>query len=98
MIKFICSKCGKTLEVDDDYFNNSDKFTQELDAEEFHTFYFPERVGYGSHFDGCEGEFTLCDDCLYKLVSSFTPVGQEKVWNTGSNKECSTEEWIANNK
>ena len=93
MIKFTCSKCGKELEVDDDYMDNADKYEQEWDAEEFHMFSIP-YVGYGSSFDGCNGEFTLCDDCLYELVDSFTAEGKEKVWNTGSNKDCDTETWI----
>ena len=46
MIKFICSKCGKELEVDDDYLDNGDKYSQIWDAEEFHMFSIP-YVGYG---------------------------------------------------
>ena len=93
MIKYTCSKCGKELEVDDDYLDDGDKYAQAWDAEEFHMFSIP-YVGYGSSFDGCNGEFTLCDDCLYELVNSFTMEGKEKVWNTGSNKDCDTETWI----
>ena len=93
MIKYICSKCGKELEVDDDYMDTDDKYEQEWDAEEFHMFSIP-YVGYGSSFDGCNGEFTLCDDCLYELVNSFTAEGKEKVWNTGLNNDCDTETWI----
>ena len=97
MIKFICSKCGKELEVDDDYLDNGDKYSQIWDAEEFHRFSLP-YVGYGSSFDGCNGEFTLCDDCLYELVNSFTTEGKEKVWNTGANNDCDTETWIKHEK
>ena len=93
MIKFTCSKCGKELEVDDDYLDNGDKYSQIWDAEEFHMFSIP-YVGYGSSFDGCNGEFTLCDDCLYELVNSFTAEGKEKVLNTGWNNDCDTETWI----
>lgn len=93
MINFICSSCGKKLEIDDDYMENHDKYYQSWDAEQFHTFHVGD-CGYGSSFDGCDGEFTLCDDCLYKLVNKFTVEGKEKVWNTGSNKYCDTETWI----
>ena len=79
MIKYICSKCGKSIELDDDYTDTDDKYEQEWDAEQFHMFSIP-YVGYGSSFDGCNGEFTLCDDCLYELVDSFTAEGKEKVW------------------
>ena len=97
MIKYNCSKCGKELEVDDNYLDDGNKYAQVWDAEEFHRFSIP-YVGYGSSFDGCNGEFTLCDDCLYELVNSFTTEGKEKVWNTGANNDCDTETWIKHEK
>ena len=93
MIKFTCSKCGKELEVDNDYLDDDNKYAQAWDAEEFHKFHVG-YCGYGSSFDGCNGDFTLCDDCLQELVSSFTMEGKEKVWNTGDNHDCDTETWI----
>ena len=93
MIKFTCSKCGKELEVDDDCLDADIKYAQVWDAEQFHKFHVG-YCGYGSSFDGCNGDFTLCDDCLQELVGSFTIEGKEKVWNTGDNHDCDTETWI----
>ncbi|KAF6565365.1 hypothetical protein G9G63_09405 [Paenibacillus sp. EKM202P] len=82
-----CYKCGKTetWNVKDDW-----AFTNQ---EQWHTVNLG-RMGYGSSLDGCDVEFTICDDCLCGIVDTFEIEGQEKVYNSGSNTYLPTEIWI----
>lgn len=84
-----CAKCGKEKVIQDDPYG--------WEQEYWHTVNLG-RQGYGSRLDGCDVQFTVCDDCLYNYVKSFTLEGQEKIFNSGSNRIESTEEWIARHK
>lgn len=78
MINFKCDKCGNVTS-----FNPNDEFAF---AEVNRCWPFDKgRAGYGSWLDGSDIKFNLCDACLYVFIKSFTPDGQDKVFNSGSN-------------
>ncbi|KAF6620521.1 hypothetical protein HFE03_07670 [Paenibacillus sp. EKM102P] len=82
-----CYKCGKT-----ETWNEKDDWAFSY-QEQWHTINLG-RVGYGSSLDACDVEFTICDDCLYGFIDTFTIEGQEKIHNSGSNGDLPTDIWI----
>ena len=92
LYKFVCDKCGKVIEYSKDMYNDS-----YFNGEGCHCINLG-RMGYGSRLDGCDVEFNLCDDCLVKLIQSFTWDGKEKVYNSGSSGYGSKEEWLKVNR
>lgn len=80
-----CDKCGTEEDVGDDEYGWKSEGWYHIDLG---------RPGYGSGLDGCEVQFSLCDDCLISFIDSFTIEGQEKVINSGSNAYLSSEDWI----
>lgn len=80
-----CYKCGHSEDVVDDEYGWKKEAWSHINLG---------RPGYGSSFDGCDVEFTLCDKCLQEIVNSFTDEGQEKVYNSGCNQYLTTEKWI----
>jgi hypothetical protein len=86
--QFICDKCGEVIEYSDDVYSS-----HYSEREECHRFN-EGQAGYGSGFDGCDIAFDLCDYCLSELVKSFTWEGQAALYNSGSNRHSSNEDWI----
>jgi hypothetical protein len=72
MIK--CDKCSKEEDIADDECG--------WKSEGWHGINLG-RQGYGSGLDGCDVNFTICDDCLMEFINSFTVEGREKVLNSG---------------
>jgi hypothetical protein len=90
-VSYTCDKCGKS----ESWKTNDDNAW--IKSDEWHDINLG-RAGYGSSLDGCEVNFTICDDCLTEYIKSFTLEGQEKVFNSGSNEYMSKEDWIAYHK
>jgi hypothetical protein len=80
-----CSKCGNEEDIADDEHGWKSEGWYHIDLG---------RPGYGSGLDGSDVEFTLCDDCLIGFIQTFTPEGQEKVFNSGCNTYLSSLDWI----
>lgn len=78
MNKFICSKCGKEVNLDNDEYGVDRSGCHEIRLG---------RIGYGSVFDGCDLKFNLCDNCMKKLVDSFTEKGKNEINYSGCWKE-----------
>jgi len=86
MNKFICSKCGTDINLENDKYGYSLDRCHEIRLG---------RVGYGSIFDGCDLNFNLCDDCLYKFIQSFTEKGKNKVMQSGCWQEYKPDNTVA---
>ncbi|MGG1650528.1 hypothetical protein ABHN03_25305 [Paenibacillus sp. NRS-1775] len=82
-----CYKCGKTetWNIRDEWASTRNEEWHEIDLG---------MPGYGSLLDGSEVKFSVCDDCLYNFVDTFTTEGQEKIHNSGSNMRLPTNIWI----
>jgi hypothetical protein len=62
-VKFICNKCGLTLD------NETQYGLEEWQADFIHKF--KVSFGYGSLRDGESVDFDLCENCLEELFKSF---------------------------
>lgn len=77
-VSYTCDKCGKSesWKINDDAWIKSENWYNINLG----------RAGYVSSLDGCEIDFTICDDCLTEYIKSLTLEGREKVFNSGGNK------------
>lgn len=88
-----CYKCGKTEKIET---NNDYEYEADHAIESWHSINLG-RQGYGSFMDGCDVDFELYDDCLITLVKSFPIEYQERIYNSGSNLQESSEDWLSRN-
>lgn len=77
MNKFVCDKCGKILQWDDDDFIKAEQIINQCHNVNLG------RMGYGSLLDGSVVNFNICDDCLYEFIQSF--VNRDKIIYSGAN-------------
>ncbi|GAA0347748.1 hypothetical protein GCM10008931_43800 [Oceanobacillus oncorhynchi subsp. oncorhynchi] len=82
---FKCDCCGKEMDLSNDTYGTKNEGCHEINLG---------RMGYGSGLDGSDVNFNLCDECLINLVNSFPLEAQAKIYNSGSNKWGTDEDWI----
>jgi len=85
--EFKCDKCEDIIDL------SHKEYEYEYVEESCHSFDLG-RMGYGSGLDGSELQFQICDDCLMKLINTFSWEAQARIHNSGSNLYGTDEQWI----